>query len=141
MERNELEQKIASELAEREGRVLNRNALSALFGMFSDPIGSLGKIFIGRADAIDAEKHRLEQTHILDMLCSIDDLLRDLQSKAAKDGIIIDGLIETTVENAVEVIGFHVTGDAGNVVIRPGTCVKTHVGNAEKVTGFKVGGR
>lgn len=140
MNRTELEQQIAQKLKQREGKVLNRNALSALFGAFADPMASLGKIFLGRADAIDAEKQRIEQGYVLDLLCSIDDALKEMQLKASAQGIVIGGLIETKVERADEVIGTHIAGDAKNVRVQPGTHIKTNVGHAQKVTGLKIGG-
>lgn len=140
MNRVDVEQEIARALQARKGAVLNRNALNALFGAFSDPVGALGKIFLGRADAVDAEKARIEQGYILDLLCTIDEALKNMQASAADRGIVIDGLIETTVENAVDVVGVHIASDATNVRIQAGTHVKTQVVQAEKVTGFKVGG-
>lgn len=141
MDRKEVEQQIAFELEKSKGRVLSQNALNALFGAFSDPVGALGKIFLGGKDAVDAEKLRLEQGYVLDLLCSMDDLLKEMQKKAAVDGIVIDGLIETTVQKAGEVVGVHITDDMKNVQFRSGTHIKTDVANAEKVTVLKLGGK
>ncbi|MCO7055067.1 hypothetical protein [Pseudomonas juntendi] len=140
MDRDELEQRIEQELKQSERKVLNRNAFSALFGAFADPVGALGKIFLGRGDAIAAEKQRIQQSYVLDLLCAIDAALTQVQTKARFEGIVINGLIETDVDRAEVVTGAHIASDVKNVQIQPGTHIKTTVGQAKTVTGFKVGG-
>jgi hypothetical protein len=56
MFKSEVEAAIEARLRERRKSILNRNAIDALFGTFSDPVGALGQVFIGRGEAIDFEK-------------------------------------------------------------------------------------
>ena len=43
MDKNEVEKAIEARMSERKKKVLNRNAIGALFGAFSDPVGALGQ--------------------------------------------------------------------------------------------------
>lgn len=82
MNRKEAEDAIERKLVERKKRVVNRNALDALFHALPNPIGSLGKIFLGRKDALEAEKLRIQQDIILDLLCRIEDASSSTKDKA-----------------------------------------------------------
>jgi hypothetical protein len=73
MDREQVERNIEAELKKSKNRVVNRNALQALFGVYADPVGALGKVFLGRQDSLNAERARIAQDVILTLLCKIDD--------------------------------------------------------------------
>ncbi|WP_144432738.1 hypothetical protein, partial [Pseudomonas savastanoi] len=87
MDQQQLEQRIEDEVQARAPRVLNKNALNALFGAFGGPgaaIASLGKIFFGREDALDKERQRIERQSVIELLCMIDDALTKTLSDPKK---------------------------------------------------------
>jgi len=142
MNRKEVEDAIERKLAERKKRVVNRNALDALFHALPNPIGSLGKIFLGRKDALEAEKLRIQQDIILDLLCKIEDASSSTKDKALKQGEIINiisGEIEAHGYAADEVIGVLITSDAGTTEFKPGTHIKVTGKGSKKVTGLQIG--
>jgi hypothetical protein len=139
--RQDVERAIEEQLASRSKKVLNRNAMSALFGACADPVGALGKVFLGRSDAIEAERQRIAQGLILDLLCNIDAAISQAASESSKQGVSIEGLIETTVQSADSVVGVHISEGMSNVTLRPGTHIRTVVGSATNVTGLQVGGK
>ncbi|MBD9599271.1 hypothetical protein IB252_05390 [Pseudomonas sp. PDM10] len=140
MKRQDLEQKILAELGDRRAGVVNRNAISALFGAFTDPVAALGKIFLGRADAIDAERLKIERGCILDLLCAIDDALVNVGEAAKAQGVVIDGLIETVAFDVEDVVGVDLDSSAGQTRFLSGTHIKTEATGAKRVTGLKIGG-
>ncbi|MFA7497042.1 MAG: hypothetical protein WCY67_12155 [Acidithiobacillus sp.] len=141
MDKKTVESAIDAQLTSRKKHVLNRNAIAALFGAFADPVGALGKIFVGHDDAIDAEKQKITQDVILEMLCKIDEAI----SQAAKDsntrGVQLQGLIETTAHGAESVVGVHITENSGSVTMQPGTHIRTTATASKSVTGLKVCGK
>lgn len=134
MDREKLDKAIQDQLASRNIQIRNRNAISALFGAVSDPVGSLAKVFFGAPQEIEAEKQRLQQEAVLDLLCRIDDAI----SKFSQE-VSIDGLVETTAGSAEEVIGLHIAEGARNVRLQPGTHIRTSAAVASRVTGLKIG--
>ena len=142
MNRKEVEDVIAWTLKERKKRVLNRNALDALFNAICNPIGSLGKIFLGREDALEAEKLRIKQDILLDILCELDDKISDasgdvIEQKDIKK--IISGEIEARGYNVNEVIGVLITSDAGITELKPGTHIKVSGKGTGRVIGLQIG--
>ena len=144
MNREEIEKAIEHSLAERKKHVVNHNALNALFGVFGSPTGSLGKIFLGKEDALATEKLRIQQNVILDLLCQIDDAISQAREEASKRGvdwIVISGEIEAYGVDAEEVTGARITPDAGLTEIKPGTHIKASGTRVRRVTGLEVGER
>lgn len=68
MTKQDIEKAIEDQLRARGKDILNRNAVAALFGAFADPVGALGKVFLGRNDAIAAARQRIEINVIIDLL-------------------------------------------------------------------------
>jgi len=135
-----IEQEINMQLEAKRKKVLNRNAMSALFGVFSDPVGALGKIFIGRGDAVEAEKQKIAQDLMLELLCKIDEAISQTVNQSASQGVVINGLIETTAQGAETVIGVHIAENSGAVTLQPGTHIRTSATGSQSVTGLKIGG-
>lgn len=141
MSKAEVEAAIEARLAVRESSVRNRNAIRALFGAFSDPVGSLGQIFLGGSDAVDSERQRLQQDAILELLCRIDEAIAEVGATAAAKGVEISGLIETSARDGETVVGVEIEKDAGPVRFQPGTHIKTTSIGAKSTTGLKIGGK
>ncbi len=141
MDRHIVENAIDEQLKSRKKKVLNRNAISALFGAFSDPLGALGKIFVGRDDAIDEEKQKIIQDVILEMLCKIDDAISQAAKELNTQGFILQGLIETCAHGADSVVGVHVAENSGPVTMQAGTHIRTIATASKNVTGLKIGGQ
>ncbi len=142
MDRKEVEEAIAKELQKRRARILNHNALDALFQSLSNPVGALGKIFLGRKDALDTEEHHIQQEIILDILCKIEESLDKTREKAMTQSDIINivsGEIEAHGYAADEVIGVLITSDAGTTEFKPGTHIKVTGKGSKKVTGLQIG--
>jgi hypothetical protein len=141
MNQHQLETTINEELQRNSERVLNKNALSALFGAFGGPgaaVSALGKIFLGRGDALDAERHRIERRCIIELLCSIDDALKQSFAKAENQGVSLDGLIETSVKDADQVVGVDILSNQ-RVNFAPGTRIKTDAQNVKEAVGLRIG--
>ena len=136
-DRSAIKREIEARLAARKNKVVNRNAMSALFGAFSDPVGALGKIFLGRDEALDSEKQKIVQELTLDLLCKFDEAITQTEAQ----GISLAGLIETSAQNVESVIGVHIAGDSGPVVFQPGTHIKTEVTGAKRAVGLQIGGK
>lgn len=141
MNKQVIENAISEQLALRKKSVLNRNAISALFGALTDPIGALGKVFVGRNDAIDAEKQRISQDVMIELLCRIDDAISQAAQVSASQGVTIGGLIETIAHGAESVIGVHIAENSGPVNLQPGTHIRTSSTTSISVTGLKIGGK
>lgn len=129
---------IEAEMTKRGQSVVNRNAYAALFSAVSDPVGALGKIFLGRQDALDAEKQRLLQDAMLELLCRIDEAITSTDAKTRAAGVTIGGTIETTAVNSEHVVGAHITAKSGSVEFLPGTHIKTTAHGAKTVTGLRI---
>lgn len=142
MNRKEIENAIENELAEREKHVVNRNALDALFSVFPSPMSSLGKIFLGRKDALKAEKLRIQQNFMLDLLCKIDEAISSTKDKALEQREIwniISGEIEAHGYGVEEVTGAFIASDAEPTELKPGTHIKASGTRAKRVTGLQIG--
>jgi hypothetical protein len=139
MDRQEIENAIKEELDKRKKKILNRNALSALFGAFANPLGALGKIFLGREDAINEEKHKIIQDVVLEMLFDIDDAISRATEQSIACGLSIEGFIETRAQGAESVVGVHITKNSGPVIMQPGTHIQTSATASKNVTGLKIG--
>jgi len=140
MNRTEIEETIDNRLADREASVRNRNAIKALFGAFSDPVGALGEIFLGGTEAVDAERQRLQQDAVLDLLCKIDDAITQIAQGAETRGFEISGLIETTADGGESAVGVDIAANAGPVRMQPGTHIRTSSSDVRKTTGLKISG-
>jgi hypothetical protein len=138
MKQEEVAARIETELTKRKIKVVNKNAVSALFGAFSDPLGSLGKIFLGREDALDGEKQRISQEVVLELLCKIDAAISNAAAQSASTGVTIGGLIETTSFGSDHVVGAKVGSKSGSVEFQPGTQIKTTAHGAKTVTGLHI---
>lgn len=144
MNRQQVEELILERLKARGNGVVNRNALQALFGAFGAPGDALGRIFLGRNDALEAEQSRIMQEIILDLVCKIDDALTEARTLAREKGVewtVIDGTIEAQGTNVDDVTGAHIETDAGPVELKPGTHIRATGSGAKQVTGLKVGGK
>jgi len=144
LNREDIESAIEHSLAERKKRIVNRNALNALFGAVADPVGSLGRIFLGRNDALATERLRIQQDIVLDLLCQIDDAISQSRKEASRRGVdwtTISGKIETYGVDAEEVTGARITPDAGLTEIKPGTHIKASGTRVRRVTGLEIGKR
>ena len=145
MDKKEVEDKIQSVLKERRGKVVARHTISALFGAVIDPVGSIGKLFLGTKDAVDQEKHQIEQDIILDLLCKIDEALAEAAKKARSQlpqkSIIVLGNIIATGKNVNEVTGVSITENGRQVEFKPGTQISASGENAKIVTGLRIGGK
>ncbi|MGU9813169.1 hypothetical protein [Pseudomonas sp. LF052] len=135
----EIEAAIVSELLTRKRQVLNRNAYKAFFGMFSDPAGALGHIFLGRKDALDSERSRIVQEKMLEMLVTLDDAFTKSAQIAAFEGVEVDGLIQVKGGQVDHVVGLEINTGAGSVRIRPGTKITAELENGQSLTGIKIG--
>lgn len=139
MKKIDVEAAIEARLSERKSSLLNRNAIGALFGAFSDPVGSLGKVFLGRDDAIDQERQRIAQDQILELLCQIDELLSQANAKSKQQGINLEGLIETISHGGESLTGLSIGANSGPVTLQQGTHIKTTATNVRNVIGIKIG--
>lgn len=119
---------------------MNRNAIGALFGVFADPVGALGQVFLGRGDAVDHEKQRIAQDVILELLCKIDESLSQANAKSKQQGIKLDGLIETIAYGGESLTGLSIGSNSGPVTLQPGTHIRTVATGVQNVTGVKIGG-
>lgn len=140
MDRDELEANIAAELATVKNTALNRNAISALFGAFGDPVGALGKIFLGRDDAVDAEKHKIERSCILDLLCDIDEALKKMHTSSASQGVTIAGLVEADGTDVDKVVAIHIQDNSPTVHFGEGSVVRAKASGSGSLTALLIGG-
>jgi hypothetical protein len=133
--------RINAELARREHKVLNANAAKALFAALGDRASALGQIFLGRSDALTAERQRLAQEEILRVACRVVDLVEGIDEQL--DGA---GFPRTKVSGRIEAHGDGVDAVVGALVeepveFLPGTHITATARNARAVTGLHVGGR
>ena len=140
MSKEAIERAILEQLNAKRKSVLNHNAINALFGAFTDPVGSLGKIFIGRGDVVEAEKQKITQEMILDLLCKIDEVITQTAKASEAKGITLSGLIETSANGADKVVGVQIDNNSGPVTLRPGTHIRTTANGSRSVTGLRIGG-
>jgi len=143
MDREQVEKAILDELSRRKRKVLTRNALKALFACFKDPIGSLGQLFIGRQDAMDAERVRIQQEIILDLLCRMDEALSKAalaeQEKLPVQRCVVCGEIEAYGQGVDEITGVSIGKNAGQVEFKPGTRIRASGEDARRITGLEIG--
>ncbi len=142
LDREQVEQAILDRLKGQEKQVVNRNALAALLSVLK--LDSLGKIFLGREDALEAEKLRIEQEIVLDLLCRIDDAISGAKTDSSKQKIdwnIISGDIEAHGVDVEEVTGMSIATDAGPTELKPGTHIRVSGKRSRRVTGLDIGGR
>ncbi|UJW23499.1 MULTISPECIES: hypothetical protein [Pseudomonas] len=139
-QRHELQREIEDQLAKVKNRALNVNAFSALLGALEgNPLSALGKIFFGRSDAVDAERHRIEREKILDLLCAIDDKLSNTALNEAQQHHVVSGLIEASGVDG-EVIGLDIEHDAPSVLIGKDAVIRAESSGTGKVTGGRIRG-
>ncbi len=140
MSQQEIVNAIEEQLASREIQVRNRNALSAVLGAVVDPVGALGKLFLGAGDAVASERHRIEQGHVLELVVKIDQAISDFMAVVQDSGVSVSGLIETDVTDGNSAVGLHIASGSGAVRFEPGTHIKTTTSNVSHTTGLKIGG-
>ena len=143
MDEKDIRQWIQSELEKRKTKVLNKNALDALFAALPSPVQAIGKIFFGRKDAVENEKHKIAQDIILQLLINIDSAITQALEKGREKGIdwkIIAGDIQSYGEKAKEVVGMEISSDAGPVELKPGTYIRAAGKDVGRITGLKIGG-
>ena len=141
LNREQVEQAILDRLKEREKQVVNRNALDALLSVLK--LDSLSKIFLGRKDALEAEKLRIGQEIVLTLLCQIDDAISGAKTDSSKqkiDWTIISGEIESHGVDVEEVTGMSIATDAGPTELKPGTHIRASGIRSRRVIGLDVGG-
>ncbi len=145
MNREEVERVIQSQLKERAKRVVNRNALDALLSALGgNALTALGKLFLGRQDALAAEKLRIQQDLVLDLLCRIDETISNSKVEAIRQGVdwtIISGEIEAHGTDVEEVTGAHIASNSGPTELKPGTHIRASGTRVKRVTGLHVGDR
>ena len=144
MTKEDVEKAIEAEIGKQKKIILNRNALNALMGAFSDPVKALGQVFIGRGEAVDTERHRLEQKAIIDLLCRIDDAITSaINSIKSVHGstVVVQGLIETHGSDSDNLTGVHIAANAGQVEFKQGTHIRTSGSRVRNLTGLKIGGK
>lgn len=142
MNEDDIRREIESELSKQNKRVVNKNAIDALFSAFPGPIQALGKVLFGRGEAIEKEKQRITIETILQLLLKIDRVISDNNGKT--DGIdwkVVGGDIEAYGENAREVTGMDISYGAGPVELKPGTHIKASGKNVRRITGLRIGGK
>jgi len=140
MSENEIRREIEAELDKRKKRVVNENAINALFAVFPGPVQALGKVIFGRNQAIQRERRDITIERILTLLSRIDGAISDNDGRT--DGIdwtVIGGDIEAYGENVVEVTGVDILGDAGPVELTPGTCIRASGKEVDRITGLRIG--
>ena len=138
----DIQRVIESELSKRNKRVVNRNAIDALFLVFPGPIQALKKVLFGRGEAIEKERQKITIETILQLLLQIDRAISNNDGKT--DGIdwkVVGGNIEAYGVNAREVTGMDISSDAGPVELRPGTHIKASGKNVGRITGLRIGGK
>ena len=143
MDFSHIEKAIEQKLAKRKKKVVNRNAIKALFSAFPGPVAALGKIFLGRQDAIEGEKAKVAQEIILKMLLKIDDAISQATKETTDRGLdwkVIAGTVEAHGEGVREVTGVDVSSDAGPVKFKRGTHIRATGKDADRVTGLRIGG-
>lgn len=130
---------IERKLEERKPSVYNKNAVAALFTACSNPVEALGKVFLGRGDAVEAEKARLQQEAILAMVIKIASALEEYSAQDTAGSIILNGTIEAKGRYGDRVLGAEIAGQQ-SVRFQPGTRITAEGGGGGSVTGLKIGG-
>jgi hypothetical protein len=143
MNDSEIRQTIEAELKRRKKKVFNGNAYDALFAALPAPLSGLGKLFLGRSQAIDREKTVIVQDIILQLLLNIDNAISAAIEQGKTEDIdwkVICGMIEAYGEDVGEVTGMSVSPNVGPVELKPGTHIKASGKNVGRITGLKIGG-
>lgn len=137
-----LKEVIQQKLKENHDKVVNKNAFKALFGAFTNPIDSLGKIFLERQDALDEEQNRITQDIILEMLYQIHDAVAQAEANAEQHNLnwsSISGEIEVEGNKTENVTGIHAAEGVGPVEFKSGRHIKATANGAKNLTGLKIG--
>lgn len=141
MDRDELRAVIEKDVQQVRNKTLNNNAFEALLvALGGNPVEALGKIFLGRDDAVDAARHQIERECVLNLLCDIDEAVKRLHSDASAKHVSIAGLVETVGRDVDEVVGVQVGSDSPPVRFEPGAKIVTKAERSGKLTGLKIGG-
>jgi hypothetical protein len=142
MDNVDIQKTIELALEKRKTGVLNKNAINALFEALPSPMKALGKIFMGRDEAIQSEKQKIAQDIILDLLVNIDKAITQALEASRQKGVdwkVIAGDVEVYGEKTKEVIGMQIASNAGPVELKPGTHIKASGSQVERITGLKIG--
>lgn len=143
MKREAIEEAIESDLKKAGKTLRYKSALKAVFAILPRS-EFFHQVFLGHGEAKDAERHSLEQSAIIGLLCTIDDAIAEMSEKlraADTPAVVLDGLIETNAANAETVTGVKVDSDAGPVEFRSGTHILTTGTGTRSVTGVQIGGK
>ncbi|MFQ2225858.1 hypothetical protein ACK32Z_02970 [Aeromonas hydrophila] len=128
---------IERKLEERKPSVYNKNAVAALLTACSNPVEALGKIFLGREDAVEVEKAKLQQDAILAMVIKIASALEEYAAQDTAGSIILNGTIEAKGRHGDHVVGAEIAGRQA-VHFQPGTRITAEGGGGGSVTGLKI---
>ena len=141
--KEELVKRIEDEIKQRRGRVVTLNTIRALLGITTDPIGTIGNLFFGAKEAVDRDKHQIEQDIIIDLLCKIDDDISEAARKAnevlPKTSLIVLGEIIAHGKDTESVTGVDVSSDSGPVEFKSGTKITARGERVRNVTALKIG--
>jgi len=144
MNQRELEKKIQDLVKQRRGEVIALHTIKAMLGIFSDPIRTIGNLFFGAKEAVEEEKHKIEQSIILELLCKIDADISEAVSEARKalpkESLIVLGDIVAYGKDAESVTGVSISDNSGPVELKPGTKITARGENVRNITGLKIGG-
>ena len=132
----EIEKAIEEKLQEQNNKVVNRNAIKALFAAFGPRSNALGQIFLGRRDALNEKRHKIEQTEILNLLCKIDNALTETIEKLKPvSPFVLDGIIEVRAKDTVNATGVSINSPT---IMKPGTRISTSAEGVENFTGLRI---
>jgi hypothetical protein len=140
---------IETQLETQKRKILNRNAFDALIAAVggaltlnpAPAIDGLRKVFLGRGEAIDAERQKITQQAILELVCKIDDALTHANTTVSTTGspVTVAGLVEVIARDGDHVVGANISSTAGPVTFEPGTRIRTETHNVPNVTGLQIG--
>lgn len=96
-------------------------------------------MFLGRQDALDAERARIERGIILDLVVKIDEALTQAAQQAIQNGVSVGGTFEANIYAGSTGVVMHIAEDAQTVNFQPGTKVvmNLHGGSG---TALQIGG-
>ena len=145
MNQTEAKKIILDQLSKKRGKIVGKNIVSAAFSLFTNPVESVEKLFLGVNSETEDEKLKLEQELMLDLICQISESVQLIQDKYnseynGKSSILIDGLIQVKAENSENVIGVHIKENSKQVEFKPGTKITVDSRNSRNTTGLKIGG-
>jgi len=146
---DDVQQEIESRLETQKRRIVNRNAFNALIGAVggaltlnpAPAIEGLRKIFLGRAEVLDAGRQKITQQAILELVCKIDEALTNANAAVStgRSTVTVAGLVEVIARDGDKAVGASISSAAGPVTFAPGTRIRTETNNVRNVTGLQIG--